>query len=679
MSDGHGLEIQAVKDMKRLFDLDRSIALTTLTAIGMVMAVLAFWPLRGDAAALVSFVGLALVYLTGGVPAGWRAAVTLWQERILDIDLLMVVAAVAAAAVGAPFEGAVLLALFSISTTLEERALGRARRAIEALMALRPETALRKGRDGTVTEVPAVDLKADDIVILRPGARVPADATIVSGRGSLDEANITGESMPVVKEPGAPVFEATVNIDGVLEARVINTVAESTVARMIALVTEAQAAKAPSERFSAWFGQRYTVVVMVGAVIAFAAFCWLGRDWEEALYRSATLLVAASPCAIVISVPAAILSALSAAARGGVLFKGGAALETLADIAAFAFDKTGTLTTGKASVTQVVALDGDEESFLSLLAGLEAHSEHHSAAAIRHEAARRGVVGISVSNVATRPSAGIVGGDGKSKLWAGNPRLAAQMGAAIDHPALLVLAADTQTVIYVGRDSHVLGAVTVADTARPTSGPALAALRKGGVEKIVMMTGDRLPVALRIGEELGLKPDEIHADMLPEDKVAMVSDLTEMGRVAFVGDGVNDAAALARADVGIAMGAAGSDVALQAADVALLSEDMSRLADAHRLARRTAIIIRQNLTFAMGAMAVLVIGGLFFELPLPLAVIGHEGGTVLVVLNGLRLLRDPIRTRDAMPSPSFYAASGSDKGYPVQRHAYRRKVTRRAA
>ncbi|RDE07603.1 cation-transporting P-type ATPase [Pelagibacterium lacus] len=666
-------------DVKTLFNLDRSIVLTTFTGIGMLLAIFALWPLQGEAAGLVSVVGLALVYLAGGLPAGWRAVLTLWEERILDIDLLMVVAAIAAAAVGAPFEGAVLLTLFSISTTLEERALGRARRAIEALMALRPETALRRGPDGSVSEVPATDLKVDDIVILRPGARVPADAVIASGRGSLDEANITGESMPVAKEPGAQIFEATVNIDGVLEAAVTKTVEESTVARMIALVTEAQAAKAPSERFSAWFGQRYTIAVMVGAFLAFAAFYWLGREWEEALYRAATLLVAASPCAIVISVPAAILSALSAAARGGVLFKGGAALETLAAVDTFAFDKTGTLTTGKASVTQVVALDGNEQTFLSLLAGLEAQSEHHSATAIRQEAVVRGVAPVEVSNVATRPSAGIVGSDSEGLLWAGNPRLAEQMGVSIDHPALRALAAEAQTVIYLGRDSSVLGAVTVADTARATSKPALATLREGGVERIVMMTGDRLPVALRIGTELGLKREEIHADMLPEDKVRMVGELAAGGKVTFVGDGVNDAAALARADVGIAMGAAGSDVALQAADVALLSEDMGRLADAHRLSRRTATVIRQNLTFAMGAMAILVIGGLFFELPLPLAVIGHEGGTVLVVLNGLRLLRDPIRAREAKPTPAAQGSSDLVMGQPPQRQPYRRKVARRAA
>ena len=662
--------------MQRPLTADLSMILTVLTVAGMLMALAAFWPLEGEVAAYSWLIGLAVVYLAGGLPAAWRALEALWKEHILDIDLLMVVAAVAAAAVGAPFEGAVLLTLFSISTTLEERALGRARRAVESLMALRPETALRKESNGIVTEVPAAELRIDDVVVLRPGARVPADGVIVGGRGSLDEANITGESMPVAKESGGQVFEATVNLDGVLEVRVTKTIEDSTVARMIALVTEAQSAKAPSEQFSAWFGQRYTIAVMIGAALAFATFFWLGRNWEDALYRSATLLVAASPCAIVISVPAAILSALSAAARGGVLFKGGAALETLAAVDTFAFDKTGTLTTGKATVTRVVALDGDEQGFLSLLAGLEAHSEHHSAAAIRREAARRSVAVAQVTNVATRPSAGIVGHHGQGLLWAGNLRLASEMKASIDHPALRALASDNRTVIYLGKDSRVLGAVSVADGVRTTSAAALNALRLSGVKRIVMMTGDREPVALRIGEELGLPPEDIHADMLPEDKVRMVGELAASGKVAFVGDGVNDAAALARADVGIAMGAAGSDVALQAADVALLSEDMEQLAKAHDLARRTARIIRQNLAFALIAMAGLVVGGLFFDLPLPLAVVGHEGGTVLVVLNGLRLLASPTRERgrggQMEKVRKEYGASPSAQ----PRQAYRRKIPR---
>jgi ATPase, P-type (transporting), HAD superfamily, subfamily IC/heavy metal translocating P-type ATPase len=660
--------------MARRLTLDVPLVLTGLTVAGILAAVASLWPLQGILAERASMAGLGLVYATGGLPAAWRAIQTLWKDHVLDIDLLMVAAAVAAAAVGAPFEGAVLLALFSVSTTLEEQALGRARRAVESLMALRPETALRKSTDGTVVEIPAKDLRIGDVVVLRPGARVPADGVIVTGRGSLDEANITGESMPVAKEPGAQLFEATVNLDGVLEVTVGKTIEDSTVARMIALVTEAQAAKAPSERFSAWFGQRYTVAVMVGAVLAFAVFYWLRGDWENALYRSATLLVAASPCAIVISVPAAILSALSAAARSGVLFKGGAALETLAAVDTFAFDKTGTLTTGKAVVTRVVPLDGDEKTLLSLLAGIEAQSEHHSASAIRQEAANRAIAVAQVADVATRPSAGVVGRHGDGLLWAGNPRLASQMNASIDDPALEAVAGDSQSVIYLGKDAKILGAVTVADAVRATSASALDALRQSGVRRIVMMTGDRRPVALRIGGELGLAPEDIHADMLPEDKVRMVGELAASGKVAFVGDGVNDAAALARADVGIAMGAAGSDVALQAADVALLSEDMEQLAKAHNLARRTAKIIRQNLAFAMLAMVVLVAGGLFFELPLPLAVIGHEGGTVLVVLNGLRLLAPPHwgRRGKTNGSPALYAGSLSSR----PKEAYRRKVPR---
>ncbi|MDR5655328.1 cation-translocating P-type ATPase [Xinfangfangia sp. LG-4] len=586
--------------------------------------------------------GLALVYLAGGIPTAARALTALWRERVLDIDLLMVIAALAAAAVGAPLEGAVLLTLFSISTTLEHRAMGRARRAVEALMALRPDTALRQNPDGSVSELPVADLAPGDVVVLRPGARVPVDGVILDGEGSLDEATITGESMPVHKSPGAKVFEATVNLNTVLTVRVMQAVADSTVARMIALVTEAQAARAPSERFSDWFGQRYTVAVLAGSALAFAVFLWLGWPMRDALYRAATLLVAASPCAIVISVPAAILSALAAAARGGVLFKGGAALETLAEVDTFAFDKTGTLTTGKAEVTAVIAVD-DEAGFLSLILGLEAQSEHPIADAIRRHATARGITPAEVHDVRTIPSEGITGMDAQGAVWAGNPRMAARMGATVDGAEFAALRDTAQTVIWLGRGAHVLGAVSVADRPRETSAAGLAALRAEGVGTIRMMTGDRRPVGLRIGAELGFAPRDVDADLLPGDKVRLVGELTGRGKVAFVGDGVNDAAALARADVGIAMGAAGSEVALQAADVALLSDDMARLAAARALARRTRRVIRQNLAFSIGMMLLLVASTLFFALPLPLAVIGHEGGTVLVVLNGLRLLADPIR------------------------------------
>jgi heavy metal translocating P-type ATPase len=616
-----------------------SIVLSTLTLIGIATGFGAAYA----GADRLSALGFSLVYAAGGLPATWRALTEAWRHGSLDIDLLMVIAAVAAAAVGAPAEGAVLLFLFSMSTTLETMALGRARREVEALMALRPETALRKTSAGDVEEVPIANLAVGDLLVVRPGAKIPVDGVIVQGEGHLDESMVTGESMPVRKAPGAKVLEATVNHSAVLDIRVTATASDSTVARMIRLVTEAQAARAPSERFSAWFGQRYTVAVLIGSALLLGLLLWLGQGWGEALYRAAVILVAASPCAIVISVPAAILSALSSSARGGVLFKGGAALESFAAVTHFAFDKTGTLTTGQAEVTAIVSPAMPEDAFLRLLAGLETQSEHGIAAAVRRAAQKRSLVPTEMSDVVGHPSEGITGRDREGAIWAGNQRMAVRMGAETSAPAFRTLTERAETIVWMGRGNRLLGAVTVADTLRDTSREALEALREAGIARITMMTGDRRPVALRIGAELGLAAGDVEADLLPHDKVRLVDAMARTGKVAFVGDGVNDAAALARADVGIAMGVAGSEVAVQAADVALLSEDMARLAAAHRLARRTARIIRQNLVFAIGAMLLLVAGALLLDLPLPLAVIGHEGGTVLVVLNGLRLLFDPIR------------------------------------
>ena len=618
------------------------LSLTLVTIAGLAVALVDAFVLPLPQPVLIA--GLAAAYLAGGVPVLWQALSVLWRDRRADIDLLMGLAALAALGVGAALEGAVLLALFSASGLLEHRAMGRAQKAVAGLMALRPETALRqrevRGGRAAVDEVPVAALVPGDLVVLRPGARVPVDGTLREGAGELDESTITGESMPVAKAPGDLLHEATVNLNAVLVMEVRKSLATSTVARMIAMVTEAQAQKAPVERFSQWFGQRYTLAVLAGAVLAFGGFLAFGADLATALYRAATLLVAASPCAVVISVPAALLSALAAAARGGVLFKGGAALERLALVRVFAFDKTGTLTTGRAEVTGLRALSGDEDGLLRLLAGIEAQSEHPIAGALRRAVLARGWQVEAAAAVVTRPSEGLEAAGG---LWAGNRRMVARQGAEAGLPALEDLGAAAQTLVYLGRGAALIGAVTVADLPRASSAAALAALRGAGIAEIALMTGDRHAVALRIGAQMGLAEAEIHADLLPADKVALVAALEARGAVAYVGDGVNDAAALARASVGIAMGAAGSEVALQAADVALLSDDMQQLAAAHRLARRTLRVIRQNLVFSLGTMGVLVIGGLFFALPLPLAVVGHEGGTLLVVLNGMRLLFDPIR------------------------------------
>jgi len=621
-----------------------SVVLSALTGAGLVCGIAAQIAGWHPAWNLVAF---AVAYLAGGVPAARVALDNLLRHRKLDIDLLMVVAALAAAAVDEMRDGAILLFLFSLAGTLQDYAMGRAQREVEALMAMRPESAHRLNPDGSMREVPADSLQRGDTVMVRPGERIPVDGMIRDGSSSLDEASVTGEAMPVHKEAGEKVFEATVNGSGVLRVEVLRTASESTVARMIEMVTQAQAQKAPSERFSAWFGQRYTVAVLAGAVIAFAVLLLIGREFGDALYRAATLLVAASPCAIVISVPAAILSALSASARGGVLFKGGAALESFGAIRQFAFDKTGTLTQGRAQVVDVLPLGMAHEQLMALAAGLEAHSEHHIAEAVRRAAHAQGIQPAAIGSAQSHPSEGIVGQNGEGgPLWAGNSRMIVRMGAEPEMretEAIAGLSASGHTVIVVGQGKRILGALSVADQPRATAIAGLRALREAGIARIVMLTGDRAAVAMRIGRALGLRDDDIAADLLPEDKVARIAAMREGGPVAFVGDGVNDAAALASADIGVAMGSAGSEVALQAADVALLADDLRRLAKAHQLARRANWIIRQNLFFAVGAMLALVILTLFFDLSLPLAVIGHEGGTLLVVANGLRLLFDPIR------------------------------------
>lgn len=628
----HDTDLQALR---------RDALLTTLTGLGLVAGVIGAWL---EAPAWVPTAAYALAYLAGGVPAGIEALRSLRRGH-LDIDLLMVTAAIAAAAVGEARDGAILLFLFSLAGTLEDYAMGRTKRAVDALMRLRPEEALRRREDGSTERVPVEALQPGDVVLVNPGERLPADGRVVEGRSAIDQAAITGESVPVDKADGDEVFAATVNGHGALAVAVTRAATESTVARMIALVTEARAQRSPSERIGDWFGQRYTVLVLAGSVVALLVFLALGRDWSDALYTTATLLVAASPCAVVISVPAAVLSALAAAARGGVLFKGGAALETLGRSDTLAFDKTGTLTHGRPVVTDVIAADGDDAALLALAAALEARSEHPIARAVLHEAERRGVASEAAFDTTAVPGQGVRASVDGRTAWAGTPALMERFGLALDErlaEAIAELRRRGTTLMLVGDDRRVHGVIGVADTLRPSARAALTRLRDAGVRRIAMLTGDHDGVAQAVAREVGIDAEHVHAGLLPEDKLALVERLTRDGTVAYVGDGVNDAAALARADVGIAMGAAGSDVAIETADVALLADDLGRLEAAYRLSRRANRIVRQNLTFAFGAMIVLVTLTLVADLSLPLAVVGHEGGTLLVVANGLRLLL-PVR------------------------------------
>ncbi len=628
--------------------LRREAILTAVTGCGLALGLIATWL---DAPAWLPSAGYLTAYLAGGVPAGVTALRSL-RRGSLDIDSLMVMAALAAAAVGEARDGAILLFLFSLAGTLEDFAMGRTKREVDALLKLRPDVAVRRLPDGSSERVAVEQLELGDVVLVAPGERLPADGRVLTGHSAVDQAPITGEGVPVDKAPGAEVFAATVNGHGALEVEVTKEAAASTVARMIDLVTEARAQRSPSQRIGEWFGQRYTVLVLGGSLAALIVLLSLGRETSSALYTTATLLVAASPCAVVISVPAAVLSALAAAARGGVLFKGGAALETLGKSVTVAFDKTGTLTRGQPAVTDVIAANGDETSLLALAAAIESRSEHPIARAVMAEAERRGIAFDAVADITAVPGLGLRARLDGRRLWAGTRTLMASEGLTLP-PSLADAVAELErrgaTLVLVGDEAAVQGVVAVADTIRERAAAALASLRAAGVERLVMLTGDNAGVAHAVAAEVGIREEDVHADLLPEDKLTIVDRLHRDGTISYVGDGVNDAAALARADVGIAMGAAGSDVAIETADVALLADDLGRLEVAYRLSRRANRVVRQNLVFALGAMVVLVAFTLFADLPLPLAVIGHEGGTLLVVANGLRLLM-PERRRGSGPA-----------------------------
>jgi len=627
----------------------RELGLTALTGLGLVTGVVAGFSGGegggfGTPAAAFWTLGYLVAYLAGGVPASRGALRALFRRRKLSISLLMVLAAIAAALVGEVRDGAILLFLYSLAESLEGYAMGNTRRAVAALMDLRPETA-NVVRNGSVDTVPVAQVEVGQLILVRPGERAPLDGVVVSGAGHMDQSPITGESVPVDKVAGDPVFAGSVNGHAALEVRVTKPASESTLARLIHLVTIAQSQRSPSQRFSDWFGQRYTVFVLVGSVVALGLFLLFGVERGDAFYRAATLLVVASPCAIVISVPAAVLSALARAARFGVLFKGGAALEDFGSVDVVAVDKTGTLTEAMMRVTDVIPFTVSRAALLGVAAAIESGSEHPLAKSVVEAAAQEDIERRSVADVVAVPGMGVTATVDGRPYWAGNAKLVSHLGVELPEAAREAAArleASGRTLIAVGDGSGeagtVIGLLGVADTVRSSAAPALAALRDGGVQRVVMMTGDNAAAAMSVAAEVGIRAEDVHPSLLPTDKVAKVGELSREARVAFVGDGVNDAGALAAASVGVAMGAAGTDAALEAADVALLSNDLERLPQAHALARDTNTVIRQNLGFALGIMALMVVFTILGRLPLPLGVLGHEGGTILVVLNGLRLL-----------------------------------------
>lgn len=634
MSTAETIKQEIAEEQKEII---RDAILTAVAFVGLVGGILLTWY---EASSWLTLSVFALTYLAGGLPAAKEAFTSLLQKS-LNIDLLMVLAAVAAALVGEVRDGAILLFLFSLAGTLEAYAMGSTKRAVAALLSLHPDTARRKNADGQMIVVPVEELKIGDVVVVRPGERVPIDGELLSLGGAVDQSPITGESVPVDKATGDALFAGSVNQNTVLELKVTATASNSTLARMIKLVTEAQEKRSPSESFSDWFGERYTIVVLVGSLLALVGFLVVGMETSLALYKAATLLVVASPCAIVISVPAAILSALTASAKRGALFKGGQALELFGGVEIVAFDKTGTLTEGKMSVVDVYTNQLPIEKLLALASGLEQNSEHPIASSICEYAEVKNVLAEKIANVQSIPGRGLFGNINESKVWAGNRVFMEDNGAKPDsllEEKIKYYERSGKTVVIIGQDKTVLGVIAVADTLRDSAKSMIEALRQSGVKRIVMLSGDGQKVAESIGAELGLNPADVFGGLLPEDKVNKIAELRKSGVTAFVGDGVNDAGALATADIGLAMGVAGTDVAIEAADVALMSNDLRQIVTAHEIAKKANTIIKQNLVFAIGILALMVVVTVFFYLPLPLGVVGHEGGTLLVVANGLRLL-----------------------------------------
>jgi Cd2+/Zn2+-exporting ATPase len=577
-----------------------------------------------------------IAYLAGGTGSAVTAWTALRRGRI-DVNVLMLVAAAGAASLGAWAEGGVLLFLFSSSNAMEFYTLGRTRRAIRALVALRPAVALVR-RDGETAVVPADTLRIGDVVLVRPAERLAADGVVTLGESSIDQAPITGESMPVDVAPGTAVFAGTINQRGGLEVRVTKNPQDTTLARIIALVEEAQAAQVPAQRLIDRFGQIYAVVIIAGSAVAYGVMVAAGIGGGTALYRAITLLVVASPCAIVISTPAAILSAIANAARRGILFKGGAFLEALARVDTVVFDKTGTLTVGRPAVTDVVAIRGDEREVLATAAGLEQRSEHALADAVVGACRDRDIAIAPADSFESVTGRGVRGRLAGALVRVGNEAFMREEGVAIPErlrPTVTRLQMEGKTLIYVAT-GRLDGVVAVADVPRPQAAAALRSLRALGITRLVMLTGDNAQAAAAVAGRLGIT--DVRAELLPDQKAEAVRLLETAGQVAVVGDGVNDAPALAAAHVGIAMGAAGTDAALETADVVLMGDDLTRLPYAIGLSRRTRRVVAQNLTLASFVIAGLIALTLGFGLRLAFGVVGHEGSTVVVVLNGIRLL-----------------------------------------
>ncbi|MHB9037363.1 MAG: heavy metal translocating P-type ATPase [Armatimonadota bacterium] len=577
--------------------------------------------------------------ITGGIyPI--RAGILSAKSLILDTNFLMTTAAVGAVALGDFSEAAAVMFLFSLGSTLEAYTVDKTRRSIKSLIEEFPTHAAVK-RNGRIEQLPLEQVEIGDIVIIKPGDKIPVDGTVIEGESALNESPITGESMPVSKVRGDSVYTGSINGRGALEVRTTTRSDDNTLARIVHLVEEAQAQKAPSQRFSETFGRIYTpAVIALALLVGFGGTLVLGGDYRSWVTRALTLLIVSCPCALVISTPVAIVAAIGNAARSGVLIKGGAHLEMLGDVSIVAFDKTGTLTIGKPSVTDVIPANGHTANeVLSISAAVESRSEHPLADSILEKARELDLPEHPISFFEAYPGKGARAVVNGGLYYAGSKRLMDELGIAIpkDGP-IAELSEAGDTVIYLSDESVLWGAIAASDQVKGSSASAIAELKTNGIKQTVMLTGDNVRAAALVARSLGI--DQTHAELLPEDKLTRIRELgTKRDRVAMVGDGINDAPALAAADVGIAMGGAGSHAAIEAADVALMADDIVMLPYALALSRKSKNIIRQNVAIALGAIVILIAGALSQKVTLATGVLGHEGSALLVIANSMRLLK----------------------------------------
>ena len=616
---------------------------TTSVASGVLLLVGWMMSRAGVSDTAVTTVYVASL-LIGAYYFGREALEELVLEREVGIELLMTVAAIVATLLGAPAEGAMLAFLYSISEAAEGYTEEKTRSAVRALMDLAPKTALVR-RDSKEIEVPVEEVREGDVFIVKPGQSMPTDGEVLVGTSSVNQAPVTGESVPVEKAPGEMVFAGTINGEGSLEVRATKAFAENTIARIIHMVEEAHERKGTSERFIERFGKRYSPAVLAaGILMAILPPLLADASWSTWATRATVFIVAAAPCALVISIPITLVAALGTGARQGVLIKGGIFIEELAKITVVALDKTGTITVGTPEVTDVLMIPGvavSEDRAVAIAAGIESRSQHPLAQAVARLAQNRKTGAVGIEDFQSITGAGASAKVDGSLVFIGSPalfesRTAGSLSAVTDD--VRRLQSEGKTVIVVGDERTPWALLAVRDNVRPNAGAAIAALHQSGVKKVVMLTGDNELTAQAIAREVGI--DEVHANLKPEDKAVKVRELAERhGHVAMVGDGVNDAPALAEATVGIAMGAAGTDVALETADVALMADDLERLVYALHLAKRNQRIVRQNLTLSVVVIAVLVVGAVAGSFSLPVAVLGHELSEFVVIASGLRMLR----------------------------------------